>query len=79
MIVVTVFLFILFQLEFHLVEIERENCHHDHIPLYDGSKSFRAVLDILEKQHRSGVTLGIMGGQLKAPLKPLGSSQCYRI
>ena len=32
MIVVTVFLLILNQMEFHLVENWKENCHHDHIP-----------------------------------------------
>ena len=32
MIVVTVFLPILNQMEFHLVENRQENCHHDHIP-----------------------------------------------
>ena len=33
MIVVTVFLSILNQTEFHLVQNRKENCHHDHIPL----------------------------------------------
>ena len=32
MIVVTVFLSILNQMEFHLVQDRKENCHHDHIP-----------------------------------------------
>ena len=32
MIVVTVFLSILSQMEFHLVQKRKENCHHDHIP-----------------------------------------------
>ena len=32
MIVVTVFLSILKQMEFHLVHNRKENCHHDHIP-----------------------------------------------
>ena len=32
MIVVTVFLSILSQMDFHLVRNRRENCHHDHIP-----------------------------------------------
>ena len=31
-IVVTVFLLILNQMEFHLVQNRKENCHHDHIP-----------------------------------------------
>ena len=33
MIVVTVFLSLLNQMEFHLVQNREENCHHDHIPL----------------------------------------------
>ena len=32
MIVVTVFLSILNQMEFHLVQNQKENCNHDHIP-----------------------------------------------
>ena len=32
MVVVTVFLSILTQMEFHLVQNRKENCHHDHIP-----------------------------------------------
>ena len=32
MIVVTVFLSILNQMDFHLVQNRKENCHHDHIP-----------------------------------------------
>ena len=32
MIVVTVFLSILNQIEFHLVQNRKENCYHDHIP-----------------------------------------------
>ena len=32
MIVVTIFLLILNQIEFHLVQNRKENCHHDHIP-----------------------------------------------
>ena len=32
MIVVTVFLSILNQMEFHLVQNQKEICHHDHIP-----------------------------------------------
>ena len=32
MITVTVFLSILNQMEFHLVENRKENCHRDHIP-----------------------------------------------
>ena len=32
MIVVTVFLSILNQMEFHLVQKRKENCHRDHIP-----------------------------------------------
>ena len=32
MIVVTVFLSILNQMEFNLVQNRKENCHHDHIP-----------------------------------------------
>ena len=32
MIVVTVFLSISNQMEFHLVQNRKENCHHDHIP-----------------------------------------------
>ena len=32
MIVVTVFLSILSQMEFHLVQNRKENSHHDHIP-----------------------------------------------
>ena len=32
MIVVTVFLSILNQMKFHLVQNRKENCHHDHIP-----------------------------------------------
>ena len=31
-IVVTVFLLILNQMEFHLVQNRKENCHHDYIP-----------------------------------------------
>ena len=31
-IVVTVFLSILNQIEFHFVQNRKENCHHDHIP-----------------------------------------------
>ena len=33
MIVVTVFISILNQIDFHLVQNRTENCHHDHIPL----------------------------------------------
>ena len=33
MIVVLVFLSILNQMEFHLVQNRKENCHHDHIPV----------------------------------------------
>ena len=32
MIVVTVFISILNQMVFHLVQNRKENCHHDHIP-----------------------------------------------
>ena len=32
MIVVTFFLSSLNQMEFHLVQARKENCHHDHIP-----------------------------------------------
>ena len=32
MILVTVFLSILNEMEFHLVQNRKENCHHDHIP-----------------------------------------------
>ena len=32
MIIVTVFLSILNQIEFHLVQNRKENCHHDNIP-----------------------------------------------
>ena len=32
MIVVTVFLSISSQIEFHFVQNRKENCHHDHIP-----------------------------------------------
>ena len=32
MIVVTVFLSILNQMEFHLVQNRKDNCQHDHIP-----------------------------------------------
>ena len=34
MIVGTVFLSILNHMEFHLVQIRKENCRHDHIPFY---------------------------------------------
>ena len=34
MIMVTVFLSILNQMEFHLVQYQKENCHYNHIPLY---------------------------------------------
>ena len=33
MIAVTVFLSILNQMEFHLVQNRKENCHHDHIKI----------------------------------------------
>ena len=32
MIVVAVFLSILNKIDFHLVQNQKENCHHDHIP-----------------------------------------------
>ena len=32
MLVVIVFLSILNQMEFHLIQNRKENCHHDHIP-----------------------------------------------
>ena len=43
MIVVTIFLSILNQMDFHLVQNRKENCHHDHIPLNfkgNGNKVF---------------------------------------
>ena len=41
MIVVTVFLSILNQIEFHLVQNRKENSPHDHIPLKVKAKSLR--------------------------------------
>ena len=57
MIVVTVFLSILNQMEFHLVQNHKENCHHDHIPLnVKGNRNI--VFSVwLEKLHWSDVQL----------------------
>ena len=49
MIVVTVFLSILNQMEFHLVENRKENCHHDHIPLLYTTIHYLFQLSTLKK------------------------------
>ena len=44
-IMVTVFLSILNQMEFHLVENQKENCHHDHIP-FNGKGNVNIVFSV---------------------------------
>ena len=77
MIVVTVFLSILNQMDFHLVQIRKENCHHDHIPFNvegNGNIDFSVYS---QKQQRWDVqlserlaSLGIRETQLRASTKP---------
>ena len=66
MIVVTVFLSILNQMIFHLVQNRQENCHHDHIPLNLKINRMR-VFSVREVY----TPLGVAGTQLVALLKPL--------
>ena len=47
MVVVTVFLLTLSQMEFHLVQNRKENCHHDHIP-FNVKGNGNIVFSVLE-------------------------------
>ena len=65
------------QMEFHLVQNGKENCHHDHIP-FNVKGTGNTVFSVYsQKQQWSDVqlserlaSLGIMGTQLRVPLKP---------
>ena len=58
MIIVTVFHSILNQMEFHLVQNRKENCHHDHILFNvkgNGNKVFSVQRDIdMQQLHARG-------------------------
>ena len=68
MIVVTVFLSILNQMELHLVQNPMENCPHDHIPF-----NVKGNGNIVFTVHQT--TFLIMVARLKAPLIPPKSRQ----
>ena len=51
MIMVTVFLSMLNQMEFNLVQNRKENCHHDHIP-FNVKGNGNIVFSVYEYTHR---------------------------
>ena len=52
MIIVTVFLSMMNQMEFHLVQNWKENCHHDHIPFNVEGKNIRIYTIVLRGLRR---------------------------
>ena len=63
------------QMELYLVKNRKENCHHDHIPFNlkgNGNIIFSVQLQEVERI----TSLGIMGTQLRAALKPLNKIEC---
>ena len=58
MIVVTVFISILIQMEFHLVQNRKENCHHDHIPF-----NFKGNGNIVFSVYRVSTTIFVGSGK----------------
>ena len=73
MIVVTFFLSIFNQIELRLVQNRKENCHHDHI-----SFNVEGIGNIVFSVHKLAglASLGIMGAQLRAYLKPSNAIVC---
>ena len=55
MIVVTVFLSILNQMDFHLVQNRKKNCHHDHIP-FNVKGNANIVFSVYSVEERGLVT-----------------------
>ena len=60
-IVVTIFLPILNQMEFHLVQNRKENCHHDHIPL-----NVKGIVCVVFSVHAAAAVRGSLGPYIVA-------------
>ena len=80
MIVVTAFLSILNQREFHLVQNRKENCHHDHIPfnvkgigsiVFSVQNSWGAGASYSQTEtSRRGFSFSTWRGLFRSPFKP---------
>ena len=82
MVVVTVFLSILNQIEFHLIQNRKENCHHDHIP-FNVKENGNIVFSWCTKRRANRKpprtsqhyrTEGFRGVLNWAPVMPIGTS-----
>ena len=60
----TVFLSILNQMDFHLVQNREENCHYDHIPLNVKENANIVFFSVQVDSHLLYVCLGFVGGIL---------------
>ena len=78
MIVVTDFLAILYQMELHLVQIRKKNCHDDHIPF--NLKGNGNIVFSVQAEKYIAISLAAVretdvsqyqGGLIEAPLVPL--------